>query len=47
MNDITINNEYGYDKDYSYLDLVFSHTLEDQKVNNAVFSVIFVGENEI
>lgn len=47
MNDITINDEYGYNKDYSYLDLVFSHTLEDQNVNNAVFSVIFVGEDEI
>ena len=47
MNDITITDEYGYDKDYSYLDLVFSHTLEDQKVNNAIFSVIFVGNEEI
>ena len=47
MNDITISNEYGYDKDYSYLDEVFSHTLEDQKITNAIFSVIFVGEEEI
>lgn len=47
MNDITINNEYGYDKDYSFLDLVFSHTLKDQKVDNAIFSVIFVDEEEI
>ena len=47
MNDITITDEYGYDKDYSYLDEVFSHTLEDQKVKNAIFSVIFVGNEEI
>ena len=47
MNDITISDNYGYDKDYSYLDEVFSHTLEDQKVKNAIFSVIFVGEEEI
>ena len=47
MNDITITDEYGYNKDYSYLDLVFSHTLEDQKVENAIFSVIFVGEEKI
>ena len=47
MNDITITDEYGYDKDYSFLDEVFSHTLEDQKVENAVFSVIFVDEETI
>ena len=47
MNDITISDNYGYKKDYSYLDEVFSHTLEDQKVENAIFSVIFVGEKEI
>ena len=47
MNDITIVDEYGYDKDYSYLDEVFSHTLEDQKVKNAIFSVIFVDEEKI
>ena len=47
MNDITISDEYGYNKDYSYLDEVFSHTLEDQKITNAVFSVIFVGNDEI
>ena len=47
MNDITITDNYGYSKDYSYLDEVFSHTLEDQKVNNAIFSVIFVDEKEI
>lgn len=47
MNDITITDEYGYNKDYSFLDEVFSHTLEDQKVENAVFSVIFVSEETI
>ena len=47
MNDITVTDEYGYDKDYSFLDEVFSHTLKDQKVENAIFSVIFVDENTI
>lgn len=47
MNEITINDEYGYDKDYSYLDEVFEHTLKDQKVDNAMFSVIFVNEDTI
>ena len=47
MNDIMINNEYGYDKDYSFLDKVFEHTLKDQKIENAVFSVIFVDEKTI
>jgi probable rRNA maturation factor len=47
MNDITINNEYGYNKDYSYLDEVFEHTLKDQKIDNAIFSVIFVDEETI
>ena len=47
MNEITINDEYGYDKDYSYLDEVFEHTLNDQKVDNAMFSVIFVNEDTI
>jgi len=47
MNEITINDEYGYDKDYSYLDEVFEHTLKDQKVENAMFSVIFVSEDTI
>lgn len=47
MNEIIINNEYGYDKDYSYLDKVFEHALKDQKIENAMFSVIFVSEDTI
>ena len=47
MNEITINDEYGYDKDYSYLDEVFEHALKDQKIENAMFSVIFVNEDTI
>ena len=47
MNEITINDEYGYDKDYSYLDEVFEHALKDQKIENAMFSVVFVDEDTI
>ena len=47
MNEVTINDEYGYDKDYSYLDEVFEHALKDQKIENAMFSVIFVNEDTI
>ena len=45
-NDITIidNNLY---KDYDYLEDVLEYTLEHEKVNNAIFSVIFVGNEEI
>ncbi len=47
MNDITITDNYGYNKDYEFLNEVFEHTLEDQKVKNAIFSVIFVDEKTI
>ena len=41
MNKITIDNEYGY-KNYSYVKKVLNATLKHEKVNNAIFSVIFV-----
>lgn len=47
MNDITIADDYGYEKDYEYLNEVLEHTLKDQKVENAVFSVIFVTSEKI
>lgn len=47
MIDYEINNEYGYDEDYSYLDGVIKSTLKHEKVKNAVFSIIFVSEDEI
>lgn len=46
MNTITINDEFGYDN-YEYLNDLLSYTLKQEKVNNAVFSVIFVDNNEI
>ena len=45
-NDITIIDNDLY-KDYDYLDDVLEYTLEHEKVNNAIFSVIFVGNDEI
>lgn len=47
MNDITIADDYGYEKSYEYLNEVLEHTLKDQKVENAVFSVIFVTSEKI
>ena len=46
MNEYTINDEYGY-QNYEYLDAVIERTLKHEKVSNAVFSIIFVGEEEI
>ena len=46
MNKITIDNEYGY-KNYRYLKSVLKATLKHEKINNAVFSIIFVDENTI
>ena len=47
MIDYSITNEYGYDKDYSFLDKVIKRTLEHEKVKNANFSIVFVGEEKI
>ncbi len=47
MNDFDINDEFGYDKDYSYLDKVLKTTLDYEKIENAYFSVIFVDEETI
>ena len=46
MNEYTINDEYGY-QNYEYLDAVIERTLKHESVSNAVFSIIFVGEEEI
>jgi len=46
MNEITITDN-GLYNEYDYLNEVFEYTLEHEKVNNAVFSVIFVSEEEI
>lgn len=44
---IEIINEFGYGKDYSYLDKVISIALEEENVQNAIFSIIFVSEERI
>ncbi len=46
MNDITIVDNDLY-KDYDYLEDLLEYTLEHEKVNNAIFSVIFVDDDEI
>jgi probable rRNA maturation factor len=45
--DVTINNEFGYKEDYSYLDEVIKIALKEENVSNAVFSIIFVSEERI
>ena len=47
MNDFDINDEFGYDKDYSYLDEVLKTTLDYEKIDNCYFSIIFVDEETI
>ena len=47
MNDFDINDEFGYDKDYSYLDDVLNIALDYEKVKDSYFSVIFVSDEEI
>jgi len=41
---IVDNNLYN---DYNYLYDVIDYTLEHEKVNNAIFSIVFVGDEEI
>lgn len=45
--DIAINNEYGYKEDYSYLEKVIDLTLKEEKVKNAIFSIVLVDETRI
>lgn len=47
MIDYSITNEYGYDKDYSYLDDVIERVMHHEKVKNANFSIVFVDEEKI
>ena len=47
MIDYSITNEYGYKKDYSYLDDVIKRVMEHEKVENATFSIVFVDEKKI
>lgn len=47
MIDYSITNEYGYNKDYSYLDDVIKRVMHHEKVKNANFSIVFVDEEKI
>lgn len=47
MIDYSITNEFGYDKDYSYLDDAIKRTLKIEKVKNANFSIVFVDNKKI
>ena len=47
MVDYDINDNYGYKKDYKFLEGIIKRTLEHEKVENAIFSIIFVDEKEI
>lgn len=42
-----INDEYGYKEEYSYLDAVIQKTFEIENVKDPIFSITFVGEEEI
>ncbi len=43
----TINDEYGYDGNYGYLKKVIQNTLKEENVKKCIFSITFVGEEEI
>ena len=42
-----INNIFGYEEEFSYLDAVIKRTLEHENALNSCFSIIFVGNEEI
>lgn len=45
--DYNITNEYGYKKEYDYLNIVIKKTLELEKIENAIFDITFVDEKKI
>lgn len=45
--DYNITNEYGYEKEYNYLNIVIKKTLQLEKVENAIFDITFVDEKKI
>ena len=47
MNEFVINDLYGCNFNYDYLEEVINKTLEIEKVKNALVSIIFVNEEEI
>ncbi len=42
-----INDNYGYKEDYSYLKKVIQKVKKSEKIKKAIFSITFVGEEEI
>lgn len=42
-----INDNYGYEKEYDYLNKVIEKTLEVENVDNPIFSITFVTKEEI
>ncbi len=47
MIDYKITDEYGYNKDYSYLDSLIKRVLKHEKIKNATLSIVFVGNEKI
>ncbi len=47
MNQISIVDEYGYEKEIDYLDNVINATLKNQEVSNAILSIVFVDNETI
>ena len=47
MRDYEINDLYGVDFKYDYLNKVIKRTIKEENVKNAVFSIIFVDEEKI
>ncbi len=47
MRNYEINDLYGVDFKYDYLNKVIKRTLKEENVKNAVFSIIFVDEEKI
>ena len=46
-NEYDIIDEFNFEGDYSYLNEVIEHTLEHEKVTNAVFSIIFIDDEKM
>ena len=45
MTDFKIVDEYGYEKDYSYLDKIINRTLKLEKVKSANLSIVFIDDD--
>lgn len=44
---VSINDEYGFEEDYRYLNKVIKKTLKLENVKKVIFSIIFVTEDKI